>query len=94
MKVRSVSLACVIVFLAFTSPFFAEGLTLSLSDPELGNFVLKKENPLKETGGGLGGVSIGEYTYTVNRSSSSYIGDQESGTLLCLPSSGVTLRSS
>jgi hypothetical protein len=48
----------------FTSPVFAEGLTLSLSDPELGSLVLKKENPVKTTcPQGVGGLSLGKFTY-------------------------------
>jgi hypothetical protein len=64
-KVSPVSFACLITILAllFTSPLFAEGLTLSLSDPALGTIVLKKENPDEKVGGGLGGVSVGEFTY-------------------------------
>jgi hypothetical protein len=42
----------------------AEGLTLSLSDPELGSLVLKKEKPIKTTcPQGVGGLSLGRYTY-------------------------------
>ena len=63
---RRSSLTCAVValILLFRSPLFAEGLTLSLSDPELGDFVLEKKNPVKTTCHcGIGGLSEGKFIY-------------------------------
>ena len=82
-KVSPVKVTCVFVvlILLFTSPLFAKGLTLSLSDSELGSIVLKKPNPDKNWADCLWGLTPTTGSHFRYRC----IGGQKSGTTQLAP---------